>query len=97
MEHKMFSTLSPLRLFFRCALPSMAGMAVSSLYMVADGIFVGKFIGSHALAAINLVMPVIMISFALSDMIAVGGRGKNGRPAPYSVSAACLSSPSPVS
>ena len=43
MEHKMFSTLSPLRLFFRCALPSMAGMAVSSLYMVADGIFVGKF------------------------------------------------------
>ena len=65
MEHKMFSTLSPLRLFFRCALPSMAGMAVSSLYMVADGIFVGKFIGSHALAAINLVMPVIMISFAL--------------------------------
>ncbi len=72
MEHKMFSTLSPLRLFFRCALPSMAGMAVSSLYMVADGIFVGKFIGSHALAAINLVMPVIMISFALSDMIAVG-------------------------
>ena len=40
--------------------------------MVADGIFVGKFIGSHALAAINLVMPVIMISFALSDMIAVG-------------------------
>ena len=72
MEHKMFSTLSPLRLFFCCALPSMAGMAISSLYMVADGIFVGKFIGSNALAAINLVMPVIMISFALSDMIAVG-------------------------
>lgn len=72
MEHKLFSTLPPLKLFFRCALPSMAGMAVSSLYMVADGIFVGKFIGSNALAAINLVMPIIMISFALSDMVAVG-------------------------
>lgn len=72
MEHKMFATLSPLKLFFQCALPSMAGMAVSSLYMVADGIFVGKFIGAGALAAINLVMPVIMISFALADMVAVG-------------------------
>ena len=72
MEHKMFATLSPLKLFFRCALPSMAGMAVSSLYMVADGIFVGKFIGAGALAAINLVMPIIMISFALADMVAVG-------------------------
>ena len=106
MEHKMFSTLSPLRLFFCCALPSMAGMAISSLYMVADGIFVGKFIGSNALAAINLVMPVIMISFALSDMIAVGSsvqisirldREKNGRPAPYSVSAAVKATGPPES
>lgn len=72
MEYKMFATLSPLKLFFRCALPSMAGMAVSSLYMVADGIFVGKFIGSNALAAINLVMPIVIISFALADMVAVG-------------------------
>ena len=70
-EH-FFETLSPTRLFFRCALPSMVSMSVVSLYTVADGIFVGRCIGADALAAVNLVMPLIMISFALADLIAVG-------------------------
>lgn len=67
-----FETLSPTRLFFRCAVPSMVSMAVTALYTVADGIFVGLFVGEEALAAVNLVMPLIMISFALADMVAVG-------------------------
>lgn len=71
-QHKLFATMPPTRLFFRCAIPSIISMAVTSLYVIADGIFVGRFIGAEALAAINLVMPFIMISFALSDMIAVG-------------------------
>ena len=50
----------------------MISMAVTSLYVVADGIFVGRCIGQGALAAVNLVMPVLMMSFALADMIAVG-------------------------
>ena len=73
MQHEqLYETLSPTRLFFRCALPSMVSMAVVSLYTVADGIFVGRCIGAEALAAVNLVMPVIMISFALADLVAVG-------------------------
>ena len=67
-----FETLSPTRLFFRCALPSMVSMAVTALYLVADGIFVGLLLGEDALAAVNLVMPLVMISFALADMVAVG-------------------------
>lgn len=69
---EMFATLSPTKLFFHCAVPSMVSMAVTSLYVVADGIFVGRYLGDRALAAVNLVMPLIMISFALADMIAVG-------------------------
>lgn len=60
-----------LKLFLRCGIPSMTGMAFAGLYFIADGIFVGHFIGSEALAAINLVMPVIMIITAIADMIAV--------------------------
>jgi len=72
MNSEVFEKTSPTKLFFRCAVPSMISMAVGSLYSVADGIFVGQFIGENALAAVNLVMPLIMITFALSDMIAVG-------------------------
>ncbi len=72
-EHEqMFGQMAPTKLFFKCVLPSMVSMGVTSLYTIADGIFVGQFIGASALAAINLVMPLIMISFAVSDMIAVG-------------------------
>lgn len=69
---RIFGTMAPGRLFLRCAIPSMISMAVTSLYLVADGIFVGRYLGSGALAAVNLVSPFIMVSFALSDMVAVG-------------------------
>ena len=38
--------------------------------------FVGRYIGSHALAAVNLAFPVIMILFAVGDMVAVGSSVK---------------------
>lgn len=69
---KLFETLSPTKLFFKCASLGMVSMLVSSVYNIADGIFVGNFIGSTALAAINLVMPLVMIAFAVANMIAVG-------------------------
>ncbi len=71
-QERIFTTLSPTRLFFRCALPSMVSMAVTSLYTVVDGIFVGRYVGAGALAAVNLVMPLLLISFALIDLVAVG-------------------------
>jgi len=50
----------------------MIGMAVSACYSIADGVFVGHFIGQNALAAVNLVMPFFLIACAISDMIAAG-------------------------
>lgn len=69
---QLFATMSPNRLFLPCALPRMIAMAVSSLYTVADGIFVGRFPGEEALAAVNLVMPFLLISFVFPDLLAVG-------------------------
>ena len=72
MDSEIFEKLPPTRLFFRCALPSMISMAFGALYQIADGLFVGRFIGEDALAAINLIMPIIMMVFAFSNMIATG-------------------------
>ena len=99
MQHnQIYEQLMPGRLFARCAFPSMVSMAVTSLYTVADGIFVGRMIGADALAAINLVMPLIIMSFALADMVAAGssvqisirlGNAGRERPAASSAFAAC--------
>ena len=68
----IFENLHPTKLFIKCAVPAALSMIFSGLYSIADGIFVGRCIGSDALAAVNLVMPLIAISFALAELIAVG-------------------------
>ena len=72
MNSEMFEKLPSTRLFFRLAVPAMITMAFSSLYQIADGLFVGRFIGEDALAAVNLIMPIIMIVFGCSNLIATG-------------------------
>ena len=78
MNQEVFGTMPPKKLFIKLAVPSLISMLFSSLYMIVDGMFVGKVIGSKALAAINLVFPIIMIVFAFSDMIASGVSVKIG-------------------
>ena len=68
----MFEKMQPTKLFIKCAIPATLSMIFSGIYSIADGIFVGRCIGADALAAVNLVMPLIMISFALAEMIAIG-------------------------
>ncbi|MBR5314099.1 MAG: MATE family efflux transporter, partial [Clostridia bacterium] len=78
MDSEIFEKLPPTKLFFRCAVPSMITMAFGALYQIADGIFVGRFIGGDALAAINLIMPIIMTVFAFANMIATGASVRIG-------------------
>ena len=72
MDSEVFGKMPPTKLFFRCAVPSMITMVFGALYQIADGLFVGRFIGEDALAAVNLIMPVIMMVFAFSNMVATG-------------------------
>ena len=54
MDSAIFVNLPPTKLFFRCAIPSMVTMVFGALYQIADGLFVGRFVGQDALAAVNL-------------------------------------------
>lgn len=76
MNEQDFVKLQTKTIFFRCAIPGLLAMIVSSIYVMIDGMFVGKLIGSHALAAVNLGFPIIMILFAVGDMVAVGSAVK---------------------
>ncbi len=63
---------SPLKLLLKCALPNTIGSILLSAYFIVDGIFVGKYLGATSLGALGIAMPFVMMSFALSDMVAVG-------------------------
>ncbi len=55
------------------ALPSIVTMIFMSLYVVVDGLFVSNFAGSRALAAVNIVYPVLMVFGSVGFMIGTGG------------------------
>ena len=65
-HHSMWSLLM-------FATPSIGMMIVISLYTVTDGIFIGRFASSDALAASNIVYPAFNLVLGLAIMLASGG------------------------
>ena len=57
----------------RFVLPSVIMMVFTSVYGIVDGVFVSNFVGKTSFAAVNLIMPVLMILGAVGFMIGTGG------------------------
>lgn len=71
-NQNLYLKTKPSKLFMKAAIPGSISMLVSSLFTVFDSMFVGKFIGTTAFAALGLAMPFVIINFALADLIGVG-------------------------
>lgn len=61
------------KLLIKQAVPASIGILVMSLNILVDTIFVGNWIGSIAIAAINVVLPVSFFIAALGMAIGIGG------------------------
>ncbi len=61
------------KLLIKQAVPASIGILVMSLNILIDTIFVGHWIGSVAIAAINVVLPVSFFIAALGMSIGIGG------------------------
>ena len=59
-------------LFHSIFFPTLLSMVFTSLLTVADGIFVGQGVGSDALAAINIVAPLFLVTTGIALMFGVG-------------------------
>lgn len=57
----------------RFTLPSIAMMVFTSIYGVVDGYFVSNWVGKTPFAAVNFIMPVLMILGAAGFMFGTGG------------------------
>ena len=57
----------------RFTLPSIAMMIFTSIYGVVDGFFVSNFVGKTPFAAVNFIMPFLMILGAFGFMFGTGG------------------------
>ena len=58
---------------FRFVLPSIAMMVFTSIYGIVDGFFVSNYAGKTAFAAVNFIIPFIMILSSVGYMFGTGG------------------------
>ncbi|WP_268875359.1 MATE family efflux transporter, partial [Intestinibacillus massiliensis] len=63
----------PAKLFGRYLLPSVSATLVTSIYIIADTIMIGRGVGADALVALNLVLPLFSLLFAFGMLFGVGG------------------------
>src|SRR5690554_6718967 len=61
------------KLLIQQAVPASIGILVMSLNVVVDTIFVGNWIGSIAIAAINVVLPISFFISAIGMAVGIGG------------------------
>ena len=61
------------RRLLRFTLPTIGMMIFTSIYSIVDGFFVSTFTSKTAFAAVNFIMPVLMILGIVGFMFGTGG------------------------
>ena len=61
--------MSNRRTFFQYVIPSVLSFALSGVYAIVDGFFVGNSIGDAGLSAINIAYPVTAVLQAVGTAI----------------------------
>jgi len=67
-----YGTMSIPTIFSRLFFPTLLGMLSTATLIVAEGIFVGRGVGSDGLAAINIASPLFMITTGIALMFGIG-------------------------
>lgn len=63
----------------RFTMSSILMMVFISIYSVVDGFFVGRYVGSNGLAAVNIVFPLVMTIGSFGFMLGTGGTAEVAR------------------
>lgn len=58
---------------FVFALPNIIMMVFLSMYVIVDGTFISRYVGTTALSAVTMVYPITCLEMAIGIMIATGG------------------------
>ena len=65
--------MSESRRFFSYVIPSVLAFALSGVYAIVDGFFVGNSVGDSGLSAINIAFPVVALIQAVGTGFGMGG------------------------
>ncbi|WP_243009175.1 MATE family efflux transporter [Clostridium sp. AM58-1XD] len=61
------------KLFFHYLIPSISATLVTSIYILADTVMIGRGVGAIGIAALNILLPLFSVFFGTGMMFGVGG------------------------
>ncbi len=70
IQHLEKKRIGPL--LAKLAIPTTIGLVANSLYNIVDTIFIGRGVGTLAIAGVGIVFPIQMIIMALAQLIGLG-------------------------
>ena len=76
MEHQKIHILESMpvpQAILKLALPTILGMLVQVFYNMTDTFFVGRLNDADQVAAVAIIMPIFMVTMALSGIFGIGG------------------------
>ncbi len=71
-QNNILKTASMPKLFAKYCIPAVIAMIIAGVQGMIDGIFVGNFIGSNALASVNIAMPFMQVIIGISMIVSAG-------------------------
>ena len=72
-NHNVLDTSRIGSLLMKLSAPLFFGMVIQNIYQIVDAVFVGRYVGTDALAALSIIMPIQMMVFGAGNMVSVGG------------------------
>lgn len=69
---EIFTKTNPWKLLLKYSIPAIIATSVQALYNIVDRIYIGKGLGTEALAGITLTFPVFIFSIAIAVLVSNG-------------------------
>lgn len=66
------------RMIWQFSIPAIISMILTSLITIADGFFIGNYVGKDGIAAVNLGLPIIYLYLGVGLMVSIGGVSSAG-------------------
>lgn len=79
MNENILGTEKITKLFAKFSIPAIIAMLIAGMQSVVDGIFVGNFVSSNAMASVSIGAPFMQIVIGVSMLVSVGALSYMGR------------------
>lgn len=79
MQDNILGTEKISKLFIKFSIPAILSLTIAGVQTMVDGIFLGNFVGTNAMASVNIAAPFMQLMIGMNLIIGIGGASYIGR------------------